>query len=265
MAIEVMKRAEKKYVINTDTYLKLLEIIKSCMELDPYNRGDEFYTISNIYFDTRDNNLIRTSISKPKYKEKLRMRAYGVPTEFDKVYLEVKKKYKGIVNKRRTAFKLAEAYEFSKTGTIAPQEYMNKQVLGELEYFISLYQPAPKVYLAYDRRAYIGEGGLRITFDNNIRTRRYDLRLENGDYGEGLIDDELWVMEIKTPSAIPIWLSKALSKHRVYCRGFSKYGTEYEKFIKTNMEGREECSNQFSAAQAKLPYSPLKVCSSPLV
>jgi hypothetical protein len=256
MAIEVMNRVEKKYIVDTYTCQKLLETIENCTELDSYNKKQDFYTISNLYFDTDDNLLIRRSLSKPKYKEKLRLRSYGVPTEFDRVYLEVKKKYKGIVNKRRTALELTKAYEFLATGVVTPKKYMNKQVLSEIEYFIRLYEPKPKLYLAYDRRAYFGENGLRITLDTNIRTRRSDLKLENGDYGEKLIDDDLWLIEVKTSGAIPLWLTKLLSEYKVYRTSFSKYGTEYKQFIKTKMEGAEKCLNQFLIPQAKLEPSP---------
>ena len=62
------------------------------MELDKYNKNGQFYSISNIYYDTDDNRLIRSSIEKPVYKEKLRMRSYGTPNAHDKVFLEIKKK-----------------------------------------------------------------------------------------------------------------------------------------------------------------------------
>ena len=257
MAIEVMQRYENKYLVNSYTYLRLQDRISQCANLDEYNKKTDFYTISNLYYDTDDNYLIRTSISKPMYKEKLRLRAYGVPAKSDKVYLEIKKKYRGIVNKRRSAFKLEEAYDFMSTGSITPKEYMNKQVLSELKYVISLYTPSPKLYLAYDRRAYFGENGLRITFDTNIRTRRYDLELEKGDYGETLIDEDLWLIEIKVMGAIPLWLTKLLSEYKVYGTSFSKYGIEYQKFLKTNMkEGQRKCLNQSLTPQVKLQPSP---------
>ena len=248
-----MKRHENKYLVDGPTCLKLQERISQSTDLDEYNKQSDYYTISNLYYDTDDNNLIRTSISKPKYKEKLRLRAYGVPAEGDRVFLEIKKKYDDIVNKRRTAFKLEEAYGFIATGCVAPKEYMNSQVLAELEFFVSLHRPTPKLYLAYDRRAYIGENNLRITFDTNIRTRRYDLRLEKGDYGESLIDDDMWLFEIKASGAIPLWLTQLLSENKVYRQSFSKYGVEYKKYLL--MEGAEECLNPFSMLQVRFQHS----------
>ena len=116
MAIEVFNRYEHKYILDRATYRQVIEIMDMHMELDKYNAGLKPYTIANIYYDTADDYLIRKSLSKPVYKEKLRLRAYGVPDRDTKVFLEIKKKYKGIVNKRRTTLKLDEAYRFIQSG-----------------------------------------------------------------------------------------------------------------------------------------------------
>lgn len=238
MAIEVFNRHEKKFMMTVDVYTKIQQVLSEYMELDEYNKTHTYYTISNIYFDTEDNHLIRTSLSKPKYKEKLRLRGYGVPSLDDKVYLEIKKKVNGLVNKRRTKLTLREAYEFLETKKKPEvKKYMNKQVLNEIEYFLQHYDLEPKLYLAYDRKAYFGVNNrdLRITFDTNIRTRRKDLRLECGDYGEQLLDSNMVLMEVKAEKSIPIWLSKMLSEFKLYKTSFSKYGTEYKTMIATNI------------------------------
>ena len=201
------------------------------MALDCHNEGNETYTIANIYFDTSDDYLIRTSLSKPDYKEKLRLRSYGIPNNNSKVFLEIKKKFNGIVNKRRTVLRLDEAYEFLETGIMPKIEpYMNPQVLRELEYFLKIYDLSPKLYLAYDRIAYYERqnSDLRISFDSNIRSRRYDLRLECGDYGDRLLSEDVYLMEIKTSLAKPLWLTHMLAEFDIKRRSFSKYGTEFK-------------------------------------
>lgn len=234
MAIEVFNRYEHKYMLDRETYLKVLKIMDKHMIIDSHNTDHKPYTIANIYFDTPDDYLIRESLSKPKYKEKLRLRAYGVPNEDSKVYLEIKKKFDGIVNKRRTTLKLHEAYNFTETG-IMPEfkSYMNAQVLREIEYFLKIYNIAPKLYLAYDRVAYFEKGNadLRISFDMNIRARRYDLRLESGDYGEPILADDVYLMEIKTSLAKPLWLSEMLAGFGIKRKSFSKYGTEFKSAV----------------------------------
>ncbi len=234
MAIEVFNRYEHKYMLDEDTFKRVLEVMDKHMELDAYNIDHKPYTISNIYFDTNDDYLIRNSLQKPEYKEKLRLRAYGVPSDRDKVYLEIKKKFKGLVNKRRTTLKLSEAYDFIETKKVPRlKKYMNGQVLSELEYFLKIYDLSPKLYLAYDRIAYFEKDNrdLRISFDMNIRSRRHDLRLEAGDFGERLLPRESYLMEIKTSYAKPLWLSDMLSDLSIMRRNFSKYGTEYRKTI----------------------------------
>lgn len=241
MAIEVFNRFEHKYMLDKETFLKVLKVMDEYMEIDTYNIGHKPYSIANIYFDTPDDYLIRTSLSKPKYKEKLRLRAYGVPSLDSKVYLEIKKKFKGIVNKRRTTLRLDEAYSFVASGMAPlPKEYMNVQVLHEIEYFLKIYNLSPKIYLAYDRIAYFEKDNrdLRISFDMNIRSRRYDVALEAGDYGEKILPDDVFLMEIKTSLAKPLWLTQLLSELDINRKSFSKYGTEFKKMI--NSSGSEK-------------------------
>lgn len=238
MAIEVFNRHENKYLMDHETYLIFYDALLAYMEKDEYNKN-EFYSISNLYFDTEHDTMIRTSLMKPKYKEKLRLRAYGVPNEDAKVYLEIKKKFNGLVNKRRTALKLHEAYEFVRSKR-APElkSYMNAQVVGEIGYILELYKDLrPKLYLSYDRKALFSKESrdLRITFDTNIRCRRHDLKLEQGDYGEQLLEPGQWLMEVKAEKTVPTWLAKLLSEHGLYRTSFSKYGNEYKKMVRNRI------------------------------
>lgn len=237
MAIEVFNRYENKYLMDTKAFYNIYNDLMAYMEPDENNRDDKFYTISNLYYDSEHHSLIRTSLAKPKYREKLRIRSYGVPGSEDKVYLELKKKVFGLVNKRRTALKLNEAYEFVRSGQApAYRKGMNRQVMQEIEYFLSRYELQPMVYLAYDRIALFCKGNrdLRIAFDTNIRSRRHDLKLEAGDYGEQLLERGQWLMEVKAEKTIPVWLSRMLSEHQMYRTSFSKYGNEYKKSIRNN-------------------------------
>ena len=234
MAIEVFNRYEHKYLLDKETYDKVIEVMDKHMELDAHNKNYIPYTISNIYFDTEDNYLIRKSLSKPEYKEKLRLRSYGIPEKKSEVFLEIKKKYRDIVNKRRTTLKLDEAYSFLRSGEMpASKQYMNKQVLKEIDYFLHIHRVMPKLYLAYDRIAYFEKGNpdLRISFDTNIRSRRYNLHLEAGDFGEQLLEKDIYLMEVKTAMAKPLWLTHMLTELQINRCHFSKYGTEFKNYI----------------------------------
>jgi SPX domain protein involved in polyphosphate accumulation len=238
----------------------LEQALSDYMKPDAYNLTHETYPICNIYYDTPDSLFIRTSLEKPCYKEKLRLRSYGTPGPDGKAYVELKKKFRGVVNKRRSALPLHQAYTFLQTGRLpALQPGMNAQVLREIAYLLSQRELRPALYLAYQRRAYfsIDDPDLRVSFDKDIHTRRSDLLLESGVYGESLLPQGQWVMEIKAAHSYPLWLAHLLAEHAVYPISFSKYGQEYQKHIAR----REElCLSPFSAPLQANPIFRLETC-----
>lgn len=223
--IDTFQRIEKKYLLNQDQYEAFLERIQPYMQLDEYG----LHTICNIYYDTKNFDLIRRSLDKPVYKEKMRLRSYGIPGEKDVVFLEIKKKYDGVVYKRRVPMKMDECQDYLDSGEI-PQKY-DSQIMREIDYFIKFYKPRPAMYIAYDRMAYFGkeDPNLRLTFDQNIRNREEDLDLKKGDKGNYLMDKGYHLLEIKIPMAIPLWLSSILTDLEIYPVSFSKYGRFYEQ------------------------------------
>ncbi len=220
------KRYEKKYFLTPEQYTLFIEKIKPFVTEDDYPQ----YTICNIYYDTDDYRLIRASIEKPVYKEKLRVRSYGVPSKDGRVFIELKKKYEGVVYKRRITTVPAKADAFLK-GIRTVGE--NDQICKEINYFRSFYNIKPKVFIAYDRQAFKGKenGELRITFDKNMRYRLTDLDLQAGDRGEKILDTDNILMEMKIPGACPLWLTKILSELKLNSTSFSKYGTCYREHI----------------------------------
>jgi len=234
MAIEVFNRFEKKYFVTAEQLTRVLDEIEKHMSIDKNNINRQTYAICDLYFDTQDDYLIRTSLSKPIYKEKIRLRTYGIPSKEGKAFLELKKKVNGLVNKRRTQIELQEAYRFVENGgKVAITEEMNLQVLKELAYMVQRYQLYPKTIISYDRIAYFEKENpdLRISFDTNIRTRREHLKLEEGNFGRALMENNLWLMEIKTAKAMPMWLTDLLAREEIRRISFSKYGTEFKMYI----------------------------------
>ncbi len=238
MAIEVFNRCEKKYLLSKKQYEGLLKELERYMEYDAYNKAGEIYKICNIYYDTSDDELIRKSIAKPVYKEKLRVRGYGNVKLGDSVFVEIKKKYNGIVNKRRTSMKVEDAMAYLE-GKINADEVafknpkVNRQVLKEIDYFKQLYKVKPKLYLSYERVAYVGKDDkdFRVTFDTNITTRREEVELHKGSFGETLLPEDVYLMEIKVLGAVPLWFTRCLSELKIYPASFSKYGTEYMLYV----------------------------------
>lgn len=226
IAQNTFKRYEKKYMLNKRQYEDITKTLTQHTTPDKFGT----YSICNLYFDTDSYEIIRRSIEKPVYKEKLRVRSYGIPNKDDIVFFELKKKYKKEVFKRRIALTIKEYEDYIYNG-IKPTK--SHQILSEIDYYINMYKPYPRIYIAYEREALIGinNKNLRITFDKNIRYRQSALSLRNGDDGTRILDDDKCIMEIKILGAMPIWLSHLLTSMKIYPQSFSKYGYCYQNYL----------------------------------
>ena len=223
----VFKRYELKYMLTLDQKEQILAAITPYMKLDKYGRT----TIRNLYFDTDTYLLIRRSIDKPTYKEKLRMRSYGKADADSTVFVELKKKFKHVVYKRRISLPEAEA-----TRWLSGEKHTDKytQISNEIDYFMELYGTLhPTVFLSYEREAYYSNDGsdFRVTFDDNILCRQEDLSLQSDAYGTPILPEGKVLMEIKCSGGIPLWMTEVLSKEKIYKTSFSKYGTAYRMLI----------------------------------
>lgn len=221
----VFERVERKFLLTPTQYAGLMRVLPEYMQADQYGES----TILSLYLDTEDSLLIRRSLEKPVYKEKLRLRSYGVPRGTDNVFLEVKKKVRGVVYKRRICLLLARAMECLAQGSVPAA---GGQIGREIAYMLRRYRLQPAVLLAYDRTAYAelepSPNQLRITIDRDIRSRQTDLDLRLGSAGELLLAPGMRLMEIKTAHAIPLWLCAALDQNEIRPTSFSKYGRVYE-------------------------------------
>ncbi len=227
---KVFRRDEKKYLLDQKQFQQLMESIGAYLQPDEYFES----TICSLYFDTSNHDLIIKSIDKPVYKQKLRLRSYGVPKLDDSVFLEIKIKYRGVVSKRRTKIKLKDFYHYYDKQCAGQHSKLTAdipQISRELDYLFHFYRLEPSWIISYDRKCYRGRDNpnLRITFDQNLRSRSDNLRLEAGDYGELYFFDQKYVMEIKALDAIPLWLVDTLSRLRIYPASFTKYGKIYEQ------------------------------------
>lgn len=235
MAIEVFNRTEIKYLLSDDDKNALMSIIGNYMNSDPYNKDGKTYSICNLYLDTTADELIVKSLEKPIFKEKIRLRSYGTAKLTDTVYLESKKKFESVVNKRRTPCILQDAYKYFEDGTLPINEKTNHQVLGEIDYIMKFYNLKPKVFISYDRLAFFEKGNsdFRLTVDKNIQTRRTDLRLDIAPNGTQLLPEGKWLMEAKAFKAFPLWFVHFLSERKLFSTSFSKYGAEYKNYKKS--------------------------------
>ena len=223
----VFKRYELKYMLTTEQKERVLAAMTPYMKLDKYGRT----TIRNLYFDTDTYLLIRRSIEKPTYKEKLRIRSYSKADADSTVFVELKKKFKHVVYKRRISLPEAEAVKW-----LSGEKHTDKhtQISNEIDYFMEHYGTLhPTVFLSYEREAYYSNDGsdFRVTFDDNILCREEDLSLQSDAYGTPILPEGKVLMEIKCSGGIPLWMTEVLSREKIYKTSFSKYGTAYRTLI----------------------------------
>lgn len=229
----VFKRYEQKYILTPAQKLFLLDVMDPYMGIDEYGRT----TIRNVYFDTESYLLIRRSIEKPVYKEKLRIRSYKQVLSSDNIFVELKRKCKSVVYKRRIELPEQQAMEFLCGNRELPDD---TQIVKEIAYFRDFYQTLrPVIFLAYEREAYYNRDGgdFRITFDENIRARETELTTQGDDLGIPVLKEDAILMEIKTMGGIPLWLSHVLSEQKIFRRPFSKYGEAYCQNIFQTVKG----------------------------
>ena len=225
--VTVFKRYELKYMLTLEQKEIILKAMSPYMELDKYGRT----TIRNIYFDTDSYRLIRRSIEKPAYKEKLRIRSYSQATSDSTVFVELKKKYDKVVYKRRLPLCERDAMAWVCGEAPCP---VNTQISREIDYFSDFYGVLkPSVFLSYEREAYYDKGGgdFRVTFDDNILARQTDVSLCSDLYGEPILPEGKVLMELKCSGGIPLWMAHVLSREHIYKTSFSKYGTAYATLI----------------------------------
>ncbi|NLZ46259.1 MAG: polyphosphate polymerase domain-containing protein [Clostridiales bacterium] len=228
----VFKRYEKKYLLNQNQYQNFYKKVLEHMEVDCYGKT----TICSLYYDTPDFRLIRNSIDKPVYKEKIRIRCYGIPSKDSLAFVELKRKFKGEVYKRRVNVPYNKAYQWL-TNREEPKGM--GQIGSEINWFLDFYKNLiPSCIILYDRIALVGKDdkSLRITFDENIRYRDTNLDISNGDEGNILLDRNMHLIEIKIQGAMPLWLTKTLSENRIYPTSFSKYGNAYIKLFNNKIK-----------------------------
>lgn len=223
----VFKRYELKYMLTPAQKSAVLHAMSAHMALDKYGRT----TIRNIYFDTENYQLIRHSIDRPVYKEKLRIRSYSQAQPDSTVFVELKKKFDDIVYKRRLALPEADAVNWLCGGTYTPPD---SQISREIDYFLQFYRCLrPTMFLSYEREAYYAKDGsdFRVTFDDTILCRQEDISLQAPAYGTPLLPEGLTLMEIKCAGGIPLWMTHALSENRIFKASFSKYGNAYKTLV----------------------------------
>jgi hypothetical protein len=241
---DVFERIEAKYLLDEFQYRELMKRLENIAAIDSYGET----SILNIYFDTPDYKLIERSLEKPVYKEKLRLRTYGIPDDDTNAFVEIKKKYKGVVYKRRITMTYKEAIAYLTEGARPPKE---SQISKEIDYFFKFYKGLrPAMAISYDRIALAGieDPDLRITFDTNIRWRTYDLSLKRGNVGKDILLPGQHLMELKIAGAMSPEMARMLDELNIRKTSFSKYGKGYVEYMYgNNGEAEKELASNITA------------------
>ncbi len=225
----VFQRYEMKYAVSSEQHERLMKLMTEYMAEDIYGES----IIRNIYFDTDTYALVRRSLEKPEYKEKLRLRSYSQLSLTDDCFLELKKKFDGIVYKRRIVLKEYQAIQYMKTGHLPFDDQVSREIDHVGRFYGGL---SPKAFISYDRKAYIGkyDNLFRVTMDKDIAYRTFDMDLMKGALGKRIFPEGMYLMEVKARYGLPMWLSKFLSEERIFQTSFSKYGAAYTDMLRSD-------------------------------
>lgn len=226
----VFRRVEVKFMLTAAQYRALIPVLEQYMVPDDFFKS----TISNLYYDTPDFRLIRTSLAKPKYKEKLRLLCYNVPEEDSQSFVEIKKKVDGVVYKRRADLPYGQALDY----LAGEGPGGDSQIFRELDWFLRFYKDlSPAMFLSYNRVSLRGREGknLRMTFDRDIFWRVDHLDLAEGAWGQDLLQPGERLLEIKISNAMPLCLADALSELGIFPVSFSKYGAAYQTWLRQQL------------------------------
>ena len=268
------KRAEIKYMTDADQARRLIEKCGNRMIADEHGKS----TVYSLYMDTPDYLLARRSLEKPIYKEKLRLRSYGMATDDSQVFIELKKKFDSVVYKRRVQMdmKSLETYlsckkferDMDSIDSIEKKSSFNArliqelsdnnnfsdidiQIMKELNFSIDRYKNMlPRVLLTYDRESYYAadDHELRITFDTNVKYRTDQLSLRAEATGTHITADDQVLMEVKAGGSIPLWFTRILTEEGLFPQSFSKYGTAYSRMVAEAYTGDYVRRHAYAAA-----------------
>lgn len=241
------ERKEVKYRLNPVQVRTIKQALGAYMAPDEYGQT----SITSVYYDTRNRDMISRSLEKPAYKEKLRLRTYGPRSAQAPVFVELKKKHKGIVYKRRIAVSESAAQLFMvgvPYGRAIGRHPLADEALEAESHSAKSLQIAEEIAACVRRNGPVFSSmailvervawaplpdtrgaqaeGVRITFDERICYR--DLFAPEGKRASvPLLAAGEAIMEVKVPGAYPLWLVRMLDDCKAYPTSFSKYGEAY--------------------------------------
>ncbi|QHF55620.1 MULTISPECIES: polyphosphate polymerase domain-containing protein [Streptococcus] len=219
------KRVETKYLISNHQRRQLLSDLGKHMEADDFAQS----TITSLYFDTEQFDMIQDSLAKKYGKEKVRLRTYEMESDLDMpAFLEIKQKIDGVGYKYR--IKTTPRQAAILMASDADKVVEDKRLASQLEKLHQRYGVIkPSMLIAYKRLSFRGkkDKSVRVTLDMNMTYAVVNQLTMIGHESFPLLPDQQLIMEVKVAEQIPDWLENILHQYKLEKNSFSKYGHAY--------------------------------------
>lgn len=257
-------RYEFKYLISLALRDRLIREMQGRIEPDEYDH-ETGYPLVSLYYDSPQLDCFWAKVDGLKYRRKVRVRIYP-ERDIEKTrtaMLEIKQRTIATVQKRRIALPIEQAESLcdGRIGALdlGPLDALDEQVASEIEYLSSALHLRPTAVTAYTRRAFVGspyEPGLRITFDTQLAGRVHALHVTSPAPNRSIAPPDWCVLEVKTNSTIPDWVSSMLARHNCQLRRISKYCATLSKLANIGV-ARVELPNCSETNEEELAHPAL--------
>ena len=236
--INVFKRYEIKYILTSAERAKLIREMDGIMKIDKYGKT----TIRNLYFDTDNYRVIRTSCDKPVYKEKLRVRSYQRVGGDDDVFVELKKKFDKFLYDHESVIQVREGYGTTETVTACCLTPPNKFKEGSIglpfpDTYIKIVKPDTDIELPYGEEGEILLAGPTVMkgYMNHPDETAHTLRTHadgltwvyTGDLG--MMDEEGFVY------------FRGRAKRMIISSGYNVYPAQLENILDSHEKVQMSC------------------------
>lgn len=212
-------RNEIKYIITKNQAKILMQRLNLVMELDS-NTIDDSYLIRSLYFDDINSTSYYEKLDGVLFRKKYRIRLYNGDDKY--IRLECKHKHNNMTAKEQALINRDICDKIINGSYDIETE---DEVLKKFLIDIKVRHLIPSVIVDYRRVAYTYPiSTVRITFDYNIRSGRYNYNLyDNDEAKEEVINDNLVVLEVKFDEVLPLQIANIIETIPSYRQAVSKF------------------------------------------
>lgn len=228
-------RLEYKYLVPTALLEPIRAALRPHVYPDPLGGRDKpgEYTVRSIYYDTLAFDCYHTKLAGLKVRNKFRIRGYNTPGLDPVVYLEIKKRNSGFIDKHRApvlrrdlksllSSRDIERYVIASAAMPAAHRDAERFLYHYVRFALH-----PAVLVVYDREAVMArlDPSLRITYDTGLRRTlapSLDDLYDDGRLGPAM--HKTFIFELKFfRCALPGWIRAVIAKFALPRMALSKY------------------------------------------